>query len=60
MRPHNGMILPGVFRGLAGADVGQIRSPLWHPKGGSMPAGQITMRDAPESIRVKFSSVSTH
>src|SRR3984957_11791944 len=27
--PHNGMIPPGVFRGLAGGAVGLIRSPLW-------------------------------
>src|SRR5271169_3760064 len=30
--PHNGMIPPGVFRGLAGAAVGLIRSPLWQPQ----------------------------
>src|SRR5271155_4624891 len=29
LAPHNGMIPPGVFRGLAGAAVGPIRSLLW-------------------------------
>src|SRR5271169_1970143 len=32
LAPHNGMIPPGVIRGLAGAAVGLIRSPLWPPQ----------------------------
>jgi IS30 family transposase len=55
------MIPPGVFRGLAGAAVGLIRSPfLAVPKEQSVPAERITMRHAREIIRLKFSSVSTH
>jgi transposase len=54
------MILPGVVSGLAGAAVGLIRSPFGNPKGGSMPAERIGMRDAREIIRLKGSGVSTH
>ena len=58
--PITEWIPPGVFRGLAGAAVGLIRSPFGNPKGGSMPAERIGMRDAREIIRLKFSGVSTH
>jgi hypothetical protein len=59
--PRNGMIPPGVFRGGAGAAVGLIRSYLSQsPKEQSVPAERVTMPDAREIIRLKYSSVSTH
>src|ERR1700722_15789348 len=55
------MIPPGVFRGLADAAVGLIRSPLWPvPREQSVPAERITMRHAREIIRLKSSCVSAH
>jgi hypothetical protein len=52
------MIPPGVIRGLAGAAVGLITSPLWQPQ--RRIDARIGMRDAREIIRLKSSSVSTH
>jgi hypothetical protein len=54
------MIPPGVIRGLAGAAVGLIRSPLWQAQRRIDASGADWMRDAREFIRLKFSSVSTH